>query len=87
MYLMKCGHVGNARDEHGSVCCAICAGIKPEAFQIDKHCSGNDGLEGRTATCLYNCGSKTQSKWELPFFKYQPDKEYDSYYCGCFGWD
>lgn len=61
--------------------------VHPEAFQIDKHCSGTDGLEGRMARCTYNCGSKTQSKWELPFFKYQPDNEYDSYYCGCFGWD
>lgn len=86
MYLMKCGHVANAKDENGSSCCAICA-PRSEAFQIAKHCEGNDGLEGRSARCIYNCGKKIESKWELPFFKYQPDQEFDSYYCGCFGWD
>lgn len=23
----------------------------------------------------------------LPFFRYQPDMEYDAFYDGCFGWD
>lgn len=23
----------------------------------------------------------------LPFFSYQPDKEHDSFFCGCGGWD
>ena len=22
-----------------------------------------------------------------PFFKARPDKEFDDYYCGCYGWD
>ena len=42
--------------------------------------------EGREAKCGY-CGKKTASKLELPFFKACPDKPYDEYYCGCWGWD
>lgn len=85
MYLMKCGHAANARDEYGNPCCLICM-PKPEAMQIDRHCKGRDGLDGRFA-CCNECGKKTESRWELPFFKYCPDQITDKYYCGCWGWD
>lgn len=52
-----------------------------ENFECD------EALDGRTAKCCYRCGSMESSKPSLPFFEYRPDKEYDSYYCGCFGWD
>lgn len=43
-------------------------------------------LAGRQALCSY--GHKlTESNASLPFFRYQPDKQHDDYYCGCFGWD
>lgn len=32
------------------------------------------------------CGS-VPSRIDLAFFKYQPNKKYDEFYCGCMGWD
>lgn len=85
-YLMKCGHVANAIDENGKPICAFCApdvkGVTVER-SIESETSG---LEGRTAHCAW-CSRVTESKWTLPFFKYRPDKETDSYYCGCGSWD
>ena len=46
----------------------------------------DDRLDGREAMCAY-CGSREPSAPILAFFQYQPDREYDSYYCGCYGWD
>ena len=86
-HLMKCGHVAQAKDQHDHPCCAICAGITPAAFEVERELTHpTDGLEGRKAECPY-CGRTTDSRWTLPFFEYRPDKETDSYYCGCFGWD
>jgi hypothetical protein len=28
-----------------------------------------------------------KSSVDLPFFEHHPDKPFDEYYCGCFGWD
>lgn len=43
-------------------------------------------LTGRKAKCSY--GDKiVDSKWSLPFFNYRPGKEFDEYYCGCWGWE
>lgn len=33
------------------------------------------------------CECQKPSSVDLAFFKYQPDEEFDSYYCGCIGWD
>ena len=85
-YLMKCGHVANAYDPYGNPVCVICAGITDDADIIEKECRGSVGLEGRTAKCP-ECGLKTKSRWDLPFFKYRPDNEFDEYYNGCYGWD
>jgi hypothetical protein len=97
-YLMKCGHVSNAERilEDGSQVhtCAICYGFHAGAEEVERECKGNEGLEGRKARCVYfpprrgyTCKGEVDSRWELPFFKYQPDKPYDEYYCGCWGWD
>lgn len=82
MQLMKCGHVENAVDEQGRPCCAICT-----CFEVDREVTESFGLEGRKAKCVYNCGHETDSAWTLPFFEYTPNKPYDMYYCGCWGWD
>lgn len=44
--------------------------------------------------CNYKCHGNPicicgdiPSSYDLPFFKYQPDKPQDDFYCGCFGWD
>lgn len=86
-YLMKCGHIAQGVAEDGSPVCVICAGIKEEAYQVDRGCCGAEGLENRVAKCIYGCGSKRNSSWELPFFEYKPECEYDYFYCGCGGWD
>lgn len=74
--LMKCGHTALATYDDKPVCpicnCHEIAETKPD-------------LTGRTAKCFY-CG-KEQPSGNLPFFKYQPEQEFDSYYCGCEGWD
>ncbi len=43
-----------------------------------------EGLEGRGARCT--CGKIVKSAHNLPFFKTRLS-DYDSFYCGCRGWD
>lgn len=85
-YLMKCGHVANAYDPYGNPVCAICAGLTNLADEIEKECVKNVGLEGRIAKCA-ECQTTVDSNWGLPFFKFCPEKEFDDYYDGCYGWD
>lgn len=82
---MKCGHIAQGVAGDGSPVCVICSGIKKEASQIEKECSGTDGLEGRIAKCY--CGKTQQSKWELPFFEFMKNSKQDNFYCGHDGWD
>ena len=82
-YMMKCGHAANAVDRNGNPCCAICAGFTPNAFIVDEK---QIDLTGRKAICSY-CNTIVDSSLNLPFFEYRPDKEYDSFYDGCWGWD
>ena len=51
-------------------------------------------LTGRQAQCSYSRkrdgsmhAGTVQSDWGLAFFEYRGDKDYDAYYCGCWGWD
>lgn len=76
--LMKCGHTAMARDDKGNPVCPICMCIEIA--------NAKPNLEGRKARCSY-CGYETPSKVSLPFFEYLPNEKYDSYYCGCRGWD
>jgi len=80
--MMKCGHTANA-NQAGKPVCAICYGIRPGANEVENELPS---LDGRTACCP-DCGKKTTSNFNLPFFSYQPNQQYDSYYCGCYGWD
>jgi hypothetical protein len=85
-YLMACGHVSNAICDNKPVC-AICYGTCDRAEVIVYECIGNTGgLEGRKAKCVYG-DTIVDSRWNLQFFEYCPDKEYDKYYCGCYGQD
>ncbi len=84
-YLMKCGHIANAKNETGDPICGIC-----DCTEIVSECSGTKGLEDRRALCCQHKGvvnTPVQSRWELPFFEYRPNEKYDTYYCGCYGWD
>lgn len=90
MYVMKCGHTANSNrlmpDGTKIPSCVICGCI-----DIAYECTGTSGLEGRKAICTqHKQGGDCRpvpSSWDLPFFRYRPDKEYDEYYCGCWGWD
>lgn len=93
--MMMCGHSANATDGDGNPVCAICFGI-PEATIVNNN---PINLTGRKARCSYygktfthrgrrvTCTGEVDSKVSLAFFEHCPDKEYDNYYCGCFGWD
>ena len=76
--LMACGHVANAVTYDGKPCCVICGCYTVALTECD--------LAGRKAKCSC-CGKVVDSKESLPFFEYRPEKEYDSFYCGCWGWD
>lgn len=80
--LMKCGHTANAEYDDGKPCCLICS-PKREAYEIVDE---KPDLTGRKAKCT-DCGEIVDSNWNLPFFEYCPDKEYDRFYSGCWGWD
>lgn len=81
--MMQCGHRANATCK-GKPCCVICAQIHPGAYEIDEDAPS---LEGRRAKC--GCCGTTRASTDSPlaFFKHCPDKEFDEYYCGCYGWD
>jgi hypothetical protein len=80
--LMKCGHTANAEYDDGKPCCLICS-PKREAYEVVDE---KPDLTGRKAKCT-DCGEIVDSNWNLPFFEYCPDKEYDRFYSGCWGWD
>lgn len=80
--LMKCGHTANAEYDNGKPCCLICS-PKREAYEVVDE---KPNLTGRKAKCT-DCGEIVDSNWNLPFFEYCPDKEYDRFYSGCWGWD
>ena len=75
--LMSCGHaaLSGTSDEPMCPMCMEYARMKhtPE-------------LTDRKASCGC-CGREAESSCSLPFFKYQPDRFIDEFYCGCKGWD
>lgn len=99
--MMKCGHAANAINaKTGKPSCVICVGIHPGAETID---DAPPSLIGRKARCSYynsmggrnnegpcrgkTCKCEKDSSPNLAFFEYLPNKEFDMFYCGCFGWD
>jgi hypothetical protein len=66
--------------------CTSCAGKRYRAAS---------DLTGRMAKCHYKSGrdgkahanGPVASSFSLAFFEYKPDQEFDTYYCGCWGWD
>lgn len=80
--MMTCGHAANAvvtnTDQPVCVIC-VCADV---ADQPD--------LTGRIARCSYyggKCRSEQPSDTRLAFFSHSPERDHDTYYCGCYGWD
>lgn len=79
---MACGHSANATSE-GKPCCILCVPDK-KAYEVVPH---PPDLAGRIAECVYKCGSKRESNYNLAFFNHTPNLPTDNYYCGCYGWD
>jgi hypothetical protein len=98
--MMGCGHAANGvkgrlSDPDAKPCCVICAGLHPGADVIVE----KPDLSGRMARCTYygtyprplggrQCQSERPSDSPgLAFFEHQPDKPFDRYFCGCWGFD
>lgn len=81
--LMGCGCAANATDSDGKPVCAVHLGINAGAEQVAEA----PNLKGRRAKCCYRCGSESDSNLNLAFFEHRPNQEFDSYYCGCWGWN
>lgn len=94
--LMECGHAPQGQNSNGAPVCIVCFGSGPGATTV----APPPDLTGRKARCSYDNGrghdghngcrpqpQPVDSSTSLPFFKHQPDKPEDSYYCGCWGWD
>lgn len=89
--MMGCGHAANAQDQGGKPVCAICYGIHSQATIV----ADPPDLTGRRARCSYFgsktpigiCNGEEPSSTSLAFFEYKPDRKFDSYYHGCWGWD
>ena len=80
---MKCGHTANAKKMNGEPVCAICIGLTSGAEIVETNLPD---LSGRKAKCP-DCKKIVDSNYNLAFFEYRPEYNYDSYYCGCRGWD
>lgn len=82
---MECGHAANSILSIGNnewvPACVFCYPDKKATLIADKP----PNLTNRKAQCPY-CKRTVQSELTLPFFEHRPG-EYDSYYCGCRGWD
>lgn len=79
--LMKCGHTANGTlntKDGEKPYCVIC--------DCQELAEEKPTLTGRKAAC-WCCGKIKDSDYGLPFFKHNPDYEYDEFYCGCDGWD
>ena len=71
-YLLKCGHIFLSKKD---IICERCG-----CREIDKVFNGvYDGLEGRVARSKKKV---VKSRWDLPGFVYQPNKDYDLYFYG-----
>lgn len=79
--LMACGHTANSLivTPRGDVpACVICDCKEQAPSQLI--------VASRKAQCIY-CHLLVDSEPGLPLFCYMPLRKYDSYYCGCEGWD
>lgn len=85
MPLMKCGCVSQAVRPNGDPVCTSHMNLTPDAEIV---AATVPDFGNRQAKCPY-CGEFADSKnyERLPFFEHRPDKSYDSYYCGCRGWN
>ena len=59
-----------------------------EIFEARVDAATDNSKKERMAMCV-NCGRtrKSSERDRLAFFKEEPNAPYDSFYCGCYGWD
>jgi hypothetical protein len=79
---MACGHTANAVKD-GKPVCVICYGIVDGADRVVEA----PDLTGRVAKCGSCNRPPVPSSSRLAFFRHHPERDADSYYCGCRGWD
>lgn len=82
MYKMKCGHSPNSTifiNGEWRAYCAICD--CDEVVPITDSDTKNKEMK---CSC---CGRILPSNNQAAFFKFEPNQKYDSFYCGCQGWD
>lgn len=75
---MKCGHIAYSFDNNGRPYCIMC-----DCYDIADNIPD---LTERKAVCS-DCGKIVDSNFNLPFFEYRKNRDTDSFYCGCMGWD
>jgi len=77
--LMHCGCVAQAVDGANRPVC-----LMHQCRKLAREQAPN--LDGRMARCT-DCQRTTESSTSLPFFKHHPTGGWDTYYCGCRGWN
>lgn len=81
---LACGCLSNAIDQDNNPACSTHDGL------MDTSPAELPDLMDRKAVCTqhkFTPKKVVDSVITLPFFQYRPDMQFDSYYCGCWGWD
>jgi hypothetical protein len=85
--MMACGCQANGQDKNGNPVCCVHIGIAEGARVVQE---APPNLAGRQAKCG-DCGRTEASEQalsgRLAFFRHQPTKPFDYFYCGCYGWN
>ena len=62
-------------------------GAKTERVRLYANCECMKCREAMGDSDKGKCQCVAESRPELAFFKAKPEAEFDTYYCGCQGWD
>jgi len=97
---LKCGcaAAGSHRNEHDGLpkghpscmvhdCCEVVAA--PNLIGRTARCAyfGKETRRSECSKCGLVCTCECASTIELAFFKHDPEKQFDEFYCGCHSWD
>ncbi len=101
--MMKCGHAANATSNGKPacvICAGISGGANMIVNDNPPNLSGRKArcsyygtspkgrnYEGESCKRGEVCKCERDSSEELAFFEYCLGKDFDKYYCGCWGWD
>lgn len=78
--LLTCGCVASATDGRTGKPACLWHSSKPV------EASKAPDLTGRKARCA-QCGEAASSDLRLAYFQHRPERDFDTYYCGCFGFN